>query len=289
MKECRQTHPYTGRRASLATKHGKERQIARPLHAALNLDTYVPPTIDTDLLGTFTGEIPRRGSPAQVVLQKARMGMEMTGLSLGLANEGSFGPHPAFPLVTADTELLVFVDDERGIHVQESVVSEQVVAAQAVTHSIADLAPFLAHALFPSHALIVRPNALLQSDLLFKGITDPVVLEEKVKLIAAISPDGLALVETDLRAHMNPTRRRVLRHLAVRLARRLAHLCPACRTPGWGLVSHLYGLPCEWCGEATDLVCEDLFGCPACSYRQHHPRSDGLLHASPTHCPSCNP
>nr|MBA2680548.1 hypothetical protein [Ktedonobacteraceae bacterium] len=161
MKECRQTHPYAGRLASLATKHGKERQIARPLHAALNLDIYVPPTIDTDLLGTFTGEILRHGSTAQVVLQKAHMGMEISGLSLGLANEGSFGPHPAFPLITADTELLIFVDDERGIHVQESVVSEQVIASQATARSLADLDAFLAHTLFPSHALIVRPNALL--------------------------------------------------------------------------------------------------------------------------------
>ncbi len=282
-------HPYAGRRASLATKHGKEGQIARPLHAALNLHVCVPSTIDTDLLGTFTGEIPRHGSPAQVVLQKARMGMEITGLPLGLANEGSFGPHPAFPLITADTELLVFVDDERGIHIQESVVSERVVAAQTTARSITDIAPFLTRVSFPSHGLIVRPNALLQPDLIFKGITDSVVLAEKLKFAAEKSPDGFALVETDLRAHMNPTRRRVIRQLAVRLARRLVHLCPACHTPGWGLVDHLYGLPCEWCGEATDLVREDILGCPACSYRQYQARADGLLYASPTHCNACNP
>jgi len=41
--------------AVFTTKHGKERVIARPLQAALGLTVTVADTIDTDLLGTFTG------------------------------------------------------------------------------------------------------------------------------------------------------------------------------------------------------------------------------------------
>ncbi len=287
MREC--SHPYAGRYAALATKHGKERQIARPLRVAFDLLLYVPPDLDTDVLGTFSGEIARHGSPVDVVLQKAHMGMQVSGLPLGLANEGSFGPHPMFPFLVADTELLVFIDDERGIQVQEMVVSEHVLAAQTTARVLADLNTFLPRVLFPSHALLVRPNALYQHDLIFKGITTLDVLTEKITRAASASPDGLALVETDLRAHMNPTRRRVIRQVAVRLARRLAHLCPACHTPGWGRVDTLLGLPCEWCGEATDLVREEILGCAACPYRQCVPRSDGLLHASAAACPACNP
>ena len=55
--------PYCGRVAVLTTKHGKERAVGRPLRAALGLIVAVPEEIDTDLLGTFTGEVERVGTP----------------------------------------------------------------------------------------------------------------------------------------------------------------------------------------------------------------------------------
>lgn len=282
-------HPYAGRMAVLATKHGKEQQIARPLHAAIGLKVCVPPTIDTDRLGTFTGEVPRPGTPAEVVLQKALLGMELTGLPLGLANEGSFGPHPALPLLIVDTELLLFVDEERGIQVREHLVSERVVAVQTTARSLTDLEDFLVRARFPSHGLIVRPNVRGSNDPIVKGITDSETLAKALTRCASHSSDGYALVESDLRAHMNPTRRGVLRQLAIQLARRLSHLCPRCDTPGWGLVAVVRDLPCEWCGTPTDLVSEEIIGCPSCPYQERVPRADGLRHASPGACARCNP
>ncbi len=280
-------HPYKGRTVALATKHGKERQIEPPLHAALDLSVYVPDAIDTDVLGTFTGEVPRQGSPAEIVLQKARMGMLLANLPLGLANEGSFGPHPELPMLIVDTELLLFVDDERGIQVQEVLVSEEIVAAQTTAHSVDELSQFLARTQFPTHALIVRPHSSYQH--VVKGITDGETLKQSIERSATLSDDGLALIETDLRAHMNPTRQRVIARLAERLAQRLLQLCPRCHTPGWGPVDVTRGLPCEWCGEATSLVSENIYGCPLCSYREYVPRSDGLRYAPAAQCPACNP
>lgn len=285
-------HPYEGRRAALATKHGKERQIARPFSVALGLDVCVPQNIDTDLLGTFTGEIPRPGTVRQVVLQKAHMGMQMSELPLGLANEGSFGPHPASPMLLADTEFLIFVDEEREIQVLETLVSEQVVAEQCTASSIDELTPFLARVQFPTHGLIIRPHgplAVVAPEQIVKGITDAETLARTIKRSADVAPDHLALVETDLRAHMNPTRQRVILRLAIRLARRLTQLCSSCGTPGWGIVDMVTGLPCEWCGGATELVREEVMGCPSCTHRELVPRSDGLRHAPPGQCPHCNP
>lgn len=290
--QCTSKHPYAGRTAVLATKHGKERQIAPFLRVALDLQVSVPPDLDTDLLGTFSGELPRQGSPIQVALQKARMGMWASGLTLGLANEGSFGPHPAFPMLIADTEILVFVDDERGIQVQEVLVSEQAIAAQCTTRSLDEIAPFLERVLFPSHGLIVRPLAALATlspDQIIKGITDTATLARAIEQSAALSPDKLAHIETDLRANMNPTRRRIIRRVAACLARRLARLCPQCATPGWGQVDVVCGLPCEWCGGATALVREEISGCPSCSYREYTPRSDHKRTAPAAQCPFCNP
>ena len=282
-------HPYQGRKAALATKHEKERVLGQPLQAAVGLTLYVPPDLDTDLLGTFSGEVDRQGTPREVALRKARLGMNAAGLTLGLASEGSFGPDPQLLFVPANHELLAFVDDELGIEVVDQILSVKTNYAHEVTKTVEGLKDFLARARFPSHGVIVRPNSGLLPGLLFKGITKFETLKEAVKRCARASEDGLAHVETDMRAHMNPTRRQVLREAAVQLGRRLATLCPECRTPGWGLVDVTRGLPCQWCGKETELVRTEVHGCPRCAYRESNPRSDGLRVASPGNCSWCNP
>jgi hypothetical protein len=284
-----QDHPYQGRLAALATKHEKEHVIAPPLRELVGMEVCVPPGLDTDSLGTFTGEVERTGTPREVALRKARMGMIAAGLPLGLANEGSFGPHPVFPFIASDHELLLFVDAEMGIQVIEQLRSEQTNFASCAARSLNDLESFLPRARFPSHGLIVRPNSGLKPGLLFKGITTLPALEEAITKCAKASKDKQAHVETDMRAHMNPSRALVIAQLAQRLGHRLAARCPQCRTPGWGLVEVVRGLPCEWCGLPTDLTREEIFGCPRCTHRERHARGDGLQEASPEHCLRCNP
>ena len=99
---------------------------------------------------------------------------------------------------------------------------------------------------------------------------------------------GRALVQTDMRAHLNPTRQRALTELAERLARRIAALCPVCASPGWGIIAVETGRPCEWCAQPTPLVAYDVFGCAraGCNERAQEPRT-GLAPAG--QCPACNP
>lgn len=78
---------YCERIACLATKQAKEQAIARPFRFALGLEVLAPSDLDTDTLGTFTGEVPREGTPLEVCECKARLGMKITGLPLGLASE----------------------------------------------------------------------------------------------------------------------------------------------------------------------------------------------------------
>ncbi|PSR20060.1 MAG: hypothetical protein C7B45_16755 [Sulfobacillus acidophilus] len=282
-------HPYQGRRVVLATKHQKEHVLGPPLKAALGLDLCVPDDLDTDRFGTFSGDIARQGTPWEVAVRKARQGMKAVGIKLGLASEGSFGPHPQLLFIPSDYELLAFVDDELGIEIVEQVLTVSTNFAHAAVGAVEELEDFFTMTHFPSHGLIVRPNSGLQPGLLFKGITKVDELEEAVGQCSRASTDGLAHVETDMRAHMNPTRQKVLREVAVQLARRLATLCPECRAPGWGLVDVARGLPCEWCGAKTDLVRREIYGCPRCDYRENYPRSDGLEVASAGNCRWCNP
>ena len=61
-------HPYAGAVVALATKHRKQDALAPALGAVPGLRVVVAQGLDTDALGTFTGEIPRSGTPRQTAL-----------------------------------------------------------------------------------------------------------------------------------------------------------------------------------------------------------------------------
>ncbi|WP_328799171.1 DUF6671 family protein, partial [Sandarakinorhabdus rubra] len=96
-------------------------------------------------------------------------------------------------------------------------------------------------------------------------------------------------LETDMRAHLNPTRMAAIRSLAGRLAARLAHLCPACGCPGFGQTDLRTGLPCSACNQPTQGVLAIIYGCGACGHSETRPRPDGVTAANPAACDWCNP
>jgi hypothetical protein len=216
--------------------------------------------------------------------------MEASGVPLGLASEGSFGPHPLIPFSGAsDYEMIAFVDAEIGITVVEGYLTEETNFSHWRARSLDDLENFLKKAGFPSHSLIVRPNEGLGPGSLFKGIADFGTLEDVVRSCAATSKDGWAHVETDMRAHVNPTRQKIIRRTAFRLARRLSTFCPSCKAPGWGQIGSKMGLPCISCHTPTEMIKHEIHGCARCNYTEIRPRSDGRKHAEQGQCPYCNP
>ena len=285
------TGPYKGRSVALATMHGKEAAVAGPFGRLLGLDVVVPEKLNTDLLGTFTGEIERPGDMRATAREKARLGMLASGSSLGVASEGAYGPHPMLPFIPSGTELMLFVDAERSIEIVEVMMVKRTNFGSATAASTADIAKFLESAGFPEHALIVSPNASPAGTpaSFRKGIRDRQMLDAAVAEMAEKSDDGLALVQTDMRAHVNPTRQAAIQELAVQLAERLLCYCPACATPGFGLTTVEQGLPCELCKLPTKLALHEVHQCQACSYEQASPRPDGLTEADAQYCDRCNP
>lgn len=272
----------------MTTKHGKQAQVALPLRVGLGARLAVAEGIDTDLLGTFTGEVPREGTPREVALRKARLGMA-AGWPHGLASEGSFGPDPIVPFVTVHHELLAFVDDERGIELCEQVATTDTNFAHMAVAGVSELDRFLERAGFPAHALIVRSHRAAAQQPIRKGLQTRAELEEAIQAAARRSDDGLAHVETDMRANLNPTRARVIRGLAFKLVLRLRRHCPACDAPGWGRIDVEPGLPCGWCDMPTELTLHEVYGCAVCDHQERHRRPDGLDAADPGQCARCNP
>lgn len=286
------TGAWRGRTAALATLHEKGRVIARACRVGLGLHVRTV-AVDTDALGTFTGEVLRDGDMLSVALHKARLGMTASGLPLGMASEGSFGPHPVIPFLPVATELMVYVDDERGLMLHELLHSPRTNYAHRVVTAADNLGPWLQSVGFPAHALIVQPalnEAPVAGDAsITKGVRDAAHLRRAIRRATAESPNGRAFVQTDMRAHCNPTRMRVIGALAIRLVRRLRTPCPSCFAPGWGRTGVVRGLPCHGCGRPTERVVGERFTCSACPYEMIAPRQDGLTGAPPGDCPSCNP
>lgn len=295
--------PYFEQKAYLTTKHDKARAIAWPMRLGLGLEVVTSSEIDTDLLGTFTGEVERTCSPLETVVKKARMGMAVSGLPLGLANEGSFGPHPYLFFIPGTQEIIAFIDDQLEIEVTEQLISTETNFSHSLAVSIGELDDFLARAKFPSHGLIVRPNCEkgtmgasandgglpAEDGLIIKGVRAFDDLEKAIDLCRRESSDGKAFVETDMRAHMNPTRQRVIRRLAIKLSRRLRQLCSGCSCPGWGLTDFLPGLPCALCGRPSEKALFEIYSCQKCLHQEQLPRRDGQVAVEPRECNYCNP
>lgn len=286
----RRSGPYAGGRAVLATMHGKESAIAPVLLKRLGLAVSTAPDLDTDALGTFTGEIPRAGAMRDAAVAKARLGMAATGLAIGIASEGSYGRHPHVPLIAGGIEIMVLVDDTRGIVVSEVLVEDTPIYDHAFAATMDELGPYFDRTGFPDQALIVKPfDTRIEAGAIYKGLRCKDDLAQAITRCAAHSSEGRALVQTDMRAHMNPTRMATLSRLATAFAERLAASCPACGMPGYGQVDVETGLPCEVCGAPSIMVRNQLFGCVACSHHEMRPRPDGMTHADRRLCPECNP
>jgi hypothetical protein len=279
---------YRGRRLILTTMHGKERAIAPPIARALDVTVEPSCGIDTDRLGTFAGEIPRRASMLDTAIVKARLGMAEAGCTLGVASEGSFGPHPALFVVPCAREVLVLVDDEQNLAIHETLLTEDTNFGNCVTVAGEDLEDFLTAAGFPGHALIVRPNSGAAQPI-FKGLGNRDALDAAIADAAQRSADRKARIETDMRAHLNPTRMATLAILAERLAARILSCCPVCDAPGWGRIDLERGLPCAECGQPTEWVAAEINGCAKCAHRERTPRADGLRQADAANCGFCNP
>lgn len=272
--------PYRGRVVAVGTKHGKQHQFApafrRVLGAALTT-----PAVDTDRFGTFSGEVARTGSPHDAARAKARLAMTVTGLPYGIASEASYGPLPGGWL--GHEEILLFCDDVAGIEIVEGYRTSSVPAVgQRVSHY--DDVPAALLSGLPGQALIVRPASAVIA--ITKGITGTAALRPAIETAVSASPEGMALVEPDLRAHHNPSRRLILTALAETMARRLATPCPSCGAPGFGRIDTEPGLPCGVCDSPTPLRHMEIHACAACAHRERRPVGSV---ADPADCPACNP
>jgi hypothetical protein len=276
--------------AVLATMHGKERVIAPLLEQHLGLRVGRAIGLDTDRFGTFTREIARIGSPLEAARAKIAAAFEYAPYArVGVASEGSFGPHPSIPFLPLGRELVLLADREMGLELPGLDASLDTNFGHAVVSDIDCAMAFAERSGFPDHGLIVmgcadgRPAPDIA---LIKDITDRDSLEAALREVLSICRS--AFVETDMRAHRNPTRMAAIERATRDLIRRFHSRCSVCAHPGFDVIERVPGLPCAWCGEPTRVVRREVLRCTACGHRKERPATDQET-ADPGQCDGCNP
>jgi hypothetical protein len=276
----------TGEQFSIATMHQKERVIAPLFFEAWGAVGHVPEMLNTDLLGTFTGEVERDGDMLSVARRKCLMAMDLLNLDVGLASEGSFGPHPEWGYMPANWECVLFIDRKNGLEIQESILSAETNFAGKYVNSQADLMAFACQAAFPSHALILR-NSRDKSEVIVKGLTDEQALCNHFQSI--FDQYKTVFVETDMRAMYNPTRMNKIAQCTQKLIEKMKSQCSVCHTPGFGVAEAIAGLPCRQCATPTRSLLAYVYACEHCGCRQEKMYPHNKKYEDPMHCDSCNP
>jgi hypothetical protein len=277
---------FRGRKLILATRHGKEKAIAPVLETEFGLRIEIPRDLDTDQLGTFTGEVERTNDPLTTARKKCLMVMNQPDADLALASEGSFGPHPAIMLLPANEELLVLLDRKNNIEIISKHLSTDTNFNGSPVRSEQELLSFALASRFPSHGLIIRPEPGSAVGII-KGITEEARLLEAFR--ETLSAYGRAYVETDMRAMFNPTRMGVIGAAARKLAEKMRSICPGCGTPGFSVTNVIPGLPCALCSSPTRSALGHVLTCNTCGYREELRFPNGRTTEDPTFCDHCNP
>lgn len=270
---------------ALGSMHHKELVMEPVLREAFDIEMVVPQAIDTDQLGTFTGEIERKNSPIECAKQKCLMAMENLGLDIGIATEGSFGQHPLVFFSQGHQEIVVLIDKKYDLVLTASVLTTNTIFSGRLIQSLDELREFCKQVEFPHQGLILKDKEE-DFSILFKGISS----EDKLEKLTSpfFKRQQPFWLETDMRAMFSPSRMKVIKEATKKMVDKMTSCCPECNVPGFSKVRGVEGLKCSHCGLPTKLFKEHEFQCVKCDYTLRS-KNGVPEQADPTYCDFCNP
>ena len=277
---------FEGRRLVIATKHGKEAFLAPILERELGVHWFILPLFDSDIFGTFSGEVERLEDPVFTARLKCEKAMEMAQCDLAVASEGSFGSHPSFYFLPADDEVILLVDKKYDASFSSRELSIDTNFSAAEVSTFDELADFAKRSKFPTHGLILRKSKT-NCENIIKGITNWNVLKESFDEL--IKGSSSLFIETDMRAMHNPSRMKVISKAAEKLVGKLKSPCPICHFPGFSVVKMKEGLPCELCHFPTRSIISHIYTCQKCLETKEILYPNQKMAEDPAFCDYCNP
>ena len=274
------------RRIFIATKHNKEAVIEALFKSEFNSDCFTSANFDTDVLGTFSGEITRKESALNTLRAKCDLGQNESNCDLVIASEGSFGPHPTIGIGLANQELVMLKDYKNNLEIVAHEISFDTNFNGQLVSNLSDLLDFAKATKFPSHGLILRKNETDCSSI-HKGITNYDELEKT--FFKLIKEFPAVYVETDMRANFNPMRMKVIEKATENLIKKIKNFCPNCSIPGFDIVKINQGLLCENCHLPTRSTLSYTYQCAKCKYIEEKKYPREIKFEDPTFCDNCNP
>lgn len=279
---------FRGRDLVIATMHGKERVIAPLVERYLEVRTLLPPrSFDSDRFGTFTRDVKRAGDQWEAARMKALVAMDLAGCDLAVASEGGFTPDPSIPFAVSNLELVLLVDRKNGYECAGTCRVLNTNACGQYVESVQEAVEVARGLGFPAHGVIVRRTET--SNDLNKDLATMIEFERVVRKLFARPFTRRIYLETDLRAHRNPTRMAVIEQATRDLLKNIASLCPECSAPGFAPIASESGLRCSRCRMPTQASAQEVYACGRCHTRVKKSLADEGLKADPAACAYCNP
>lgn len=276
---------FENRKLLIVSMHKKEQVIAPILEKELGVTCFIS-DFNTDSLGTFSGEIKRKKSVFETLQEKCNQALKNTDFDLVLASEGSFGNHPSIFFAQADDEVILFKDLKNNLEIFAREISMETNFSGENIKNIKELHDFSEKVLFPSHALILK-SFENNPEIIFKAIQNKDDLIEKFEQLSKVYFP--IYVETDMRAHLNPTRMRIIKKTTEKLVAKIKSKCPNCQMPGFDIVEFKKGLKCEICKNPTNSIISHLYQCKKCKHLEEKKYPNQKLLEDPTFCDYCNP
>jgi len=277
---------FEGRTLVIATMHKKEQVLAPILETGLGVKCILPEHFNSDQWGTFSGEIERSLDPVATAREKCLRAMELSGCDLGIASEGSFGPHPNLFFIHADDEFLLLIDSKNNIEIISRELSTKTNFNAKTIHTEKELLDFASLVDFPTHGLILK-GANDSSNRIYKGIVNQ---NELIHAFNELKQQNLLVqVETDMRAMYNPTRMSVIETVALKLIKKVQSTCPNCGIPGFDITDIRAGLLCSLCGTPTKSAIAYISICGHCGFTKEDMYPKGKTTEDPMYCDRCNP
>ncbi|MBX2945571.1 MAG: hypothetical protein KF725_07035 [Cyclobacteriaceae bacterium] len=277
---------FRERNLVIATMHGKDRVMRSLLEQTLGVRVHVTTKLNTDLLGTFSGEVARIGTPEEVARRKCEWAMEETGFDLAVASEGSFGPHPYLFGVPVNEELVYFFDRALDIHCIGKSISPETNFLHAEITNTDALLDFAKAVHFPTHAIILK-NDLYKPTTIQKGIQDYHYLMDAFNQMK--DRYGRVYAETDMRAMFNPSRMNVIEKATEAMLNVLLNRCPSCHAVHFKLTDLERGLPCSQCASPTQSILAHHYACKVCGFKERKLFPKNREVEDPMYCDHCNP
>lgn len=275
---------FKDRKVIIVTKHSKESVISPILENELGMNPIVSKDIDTDQFGTFTREIKRKDTQIKTALAKANFGIDNSDCDIAIASEGSFSPSPV-PFINGNLELVVLVDRKNNLEIVGSHYTLDTFISQRKITTVDEGVQLAKKWEFPKQGIIVRKHKKINK-FIEKNIESEETLRKAIKKYLSWPIWNSVYLETDMRAHKNPSRMEAIKKATENLVENIKSTCPKCKAPGFVTNKEIKGLPCEICKRPTSQIKIKTSKCQKCGFKKEEDSKTKF--ANPKYCESCN-